>query len=493
MTRVPTTASRRARQALPLACALLLSACSLAPEYHQPAPDMPVSWKLEAPWRTATPRDDMPKGAWWLRYRDPTLDALQDKLLAANPSLEVAGARLAQARAQATAATAGLFPTIGTNARVQRLKISGNRPLTSYDSPLYETVQNDYTLSFNASYEVDLFGRVRNSVAAARANAEQSAADLRNARLVLTAELASNYVNLRALDNEMDVVRRSVALQRRALELITARYDGGAASGLEVAQQQALLDNTLTQIDVLARQRAQFEHAIASLTGTPAPQFELAPAVTDMTPPAIPLGVPSDVLERRPDVASAERAMAAANAQIGVARAAFYPSFMINGGYGVDSRLLGALFDGPSTLWNLGVSMAQTLFDGGRIGANVDFARAGYQATAANYRRVVLVAMQEVQDGISGLAALERASAQARTAVADSRKVLDMATARYSGGATTYLDVITAQQAVLNTERQAAQLDGQRMLVSVFLVKALGGDWESAPAVADNGGAPAAP
>ncbi|ARP81557.1 RND transporter [Bordetella genomosp. 8] len=462
-----------------LAAPLLLSACAVGPDYATPKVDVPVTWKLESPWRQATPADALDKGEWWLRYNDPTLNRLQAQALDANPTLAISAARLAQARANADVSRSGLFPALSAGTRVSRFKISGNRPLTNYASPQYSTVQNDYNFSFNASYEVDLFGRVSRSVEATSATAQQAEADLANARLVLTAELAANYVNLRALDTEIDVVNRSVALQRRALELITARYDGGAASGLEVAQQQALLDNTLTQVEVLARQRAQFEHAIASLTGTPAPNFELPPQplTAAMMPPAIPLGLPSDLLERRPDIAAAERAMAASNAQIGVATAAFYPSIMLNPSIGADSREIGALLDAPSLLWSVGVSAVQTLFDAGRTRANVNFARAGYDATVANYRRVVLGAMQEVEDGITGLAALDRATAQSQRAVADARKVLDMAADRYSGGATTYLDVITAQQAVLNTERQAAQLKGQHLLVSVFLVKALGGDW----------------
>jgi NodT family efflux transporter outer membrane factor (OMF) lipoprotein len=476
----------------PLALLPLLSGCAVGPDYQKPKPDLPVTWKLESPWRQATPGDALDKGEWWLRYNDPTLDRLQQQVLAANPTLAIAKARLAQARAQADVSRAGLFPQLNAGARVSRFKISGNRPLTNYASPQNSTVQNDYTFSFNASYEVDLFGRVSRSVETTQATAQQAEADLANARLVLTAELAATYVNLRALDTEIDVVNRSVALQRRALELITARYDGGAASGLEVAQQQALLDNTLTQVEVLAKQRSQFEHAIASLTGTPAPNFELPPQplTASMMPPAIPLGLPSDLLERRPDIAGAERAMAAANAQIGVATAAFYPSVMLNPSIGADSREIGTLLDAPSLLWSIGVSAVQTIFDAGRTRANVNFARAGYEATVANYRRVVLGAMQEVEDGITGLAALDRASAQSLKAVTDARKVLDMAADRYSGGATTYLDVITAQQAVLNTERQAAQLKGQQLLVSVFLIKALGGDWTH-PATAMQPASPA--
>jgi multidrug efflux system outer membrane protein len=222
----------------------------------------------------------------------------------------------------------------------------------------------------------------------------------------------------------------------------------------------------------------QFENAIASLVGTPAPAFALPPKLARVSPPAIPIGVPSDVLERRPDVAAAERAMAAANAQIGIARAAFYPSIILGPSIGYQSRTLSRLFDAPSMIWSLGVSLLQPLFTAGRLKANEDFATAGYEATVANYRRVVLTAMQEVEDGILGGAALERAYTQSLAAVDSARRVLDLATARYEGGVATYLDVITAQQALLNGERQASQLQGQRLLVSVFLVKALGGDWQ---------------
>jgi len=468
---------------LALAAAATLAACAAGPDYVKPTLPMPPAWKLEAPWREGAPADAAAKGAWWQRYGDAQLDQLQAQARANNATLAVAAARLAQARAAVDSASAARFPQLALGARAQRLKISANRPLSNYASPNYSTVQNDATLSLNVGYEVDLAGRVQRSVEGARASAEQSAADFENTRLLLSADLASAYFNLRALDTEIDVLARSIALQQRAFELISARHDLGAATGLDVAQQQALLDTTRVQVDVLARQRGQFEHAIATLTGNAAPTFALAPAVQTQLPPAVPLGVPSDVLERRPDVASAERAMAAANAQIGVARAAFYPSVFIAPSLGVDSRVLSSLFDAPSLLWSVGVSATEVLFDGGRLNANVDVARAGYDATVANYRRVVLTAMQEVEDGITGSASLERAHTQALAAVASARRVLEMATARYEGGATTYLDVITAQQALLVTERQAAQLLGQRLLTSVFLVKALGGDWQ-APRVA---------
>ena len=471
----------------PILVAVLLSACVAGPDYVKPPLDMPAAWKTETPWRAVAPDDAAAKGPWWQRFGDAQLDQLQAQALANNPTLVLANARLAQARATLAGVSAARFPQLAVGARAQRLRISANRPLSNYSSPNFSTVQNDAALSFTVGYEADLAGRVQRSVEGARASAEQSAADFENTRLLLGTDLAAAYFNLRALDIEIDVLRRSIALQQRAFDLVSSRHDLGAASGLDVAQQQALLDTTRVQVDVLARQRGQFEHAIATLTGTASPLFALAPEVRAFVPPAIPAGVPSDVLERRPDVASAERAMAAANAQIGVAKSAFYPSVMLAPSIGVDSRTLGALFDAPSLLWSLGVSATQTLFDGGRLNANVDFARAGYEGTVANYRRVVLTAMQEVEDGITGSAALERAHTQALTAVESAHRVLDMATARYEGGATTYLDVITAQQAVLVSERQAAQLLGQRLLTSVFLFKALGGDWQAARVAAAPG------
>lgn len=469
---------------LPAGAALLLAACAAGPAYVKPALDMPVAWQLEAPWRTGTPSDVAAKGPWWERFGDPQLNALEQKAMAGNQTLVAAHARLAQARASVSASSASLFPQVSLGARAARQKISANRPLTNYNSPNFSTIQNDYAASLSVSYEVDLAGRVQGVIDGAEASAAQSAADLENTRLVLASDLAVNYFSLRALDTELDVLARSIALQRRALVLATDRHDLGATSGLDMAQQQALLDTTLTQVDVLKRQRAQFEHAIATLTGTPAPQFALAPQLTLMAPPAIPLGIPSDVLERRPDVASAERAMAVANAQIGVANAAFYPSVILAPSVGVDSRLFASLFDAPSLLWSVGVSATQSLFDGGRISANIDFARAGYDVTVANYRRVVLTAMQEVEDGISGVASLDRAYSQAQRAIESASRVLAIANDRYEGGVASYLDVITAQQSQLNSERQAAQLLGQRLLVSVFLVKALGGDWQGAQGVA---------
>jgi NodT family efflux transporter outer membrane factor (OMF) lipoprotein len=467
---------------LAVAAAALLAGCAMGPAYERPAVEVPAQWKLDEPWRVARPEDAVVRGAWWKRFGDSQLDALADQALAASPTLEAATARLEQARASVDLSAAGLFPQLSLATRAVRQRISANRPLSNYSSPNFSTVQNDFTLTFSVAYEADLWGRVRGGVAAARASAQQSEADWQNVRLVLTTDLAANYFNLRELDVELDVLAQSIALQRRALDLATARHDLGAASGLDVAQQQSLLDSTLTQVDVLKRQRDQFEHAIASLVGRPAPLFSIAPHAVDRIAPAIPLGLPSDVLQRRPDVASAERAMAAANAQIGVARAAYFPSVTIGPTFGDESRAIASLFDAPSLVWSLGVSVLQPVFDAGRIDANVRIAQAGYQLAAANYKRTVLTAMQEVEDGITGSAALDRAIGQARLAVASAQKVLQIAEDRYEGGATSFSDVILAQQALLNAQRLLAQLTGQRMLAAVFLVKALGGDWVPPPA-----------
>ena len=474
------TARRLCTAACVLLASLGLAGCVTAPAYVKPEVMVPPSWSGEGPWRAAQPADTQPKGSWWERFGDADLNALEQQAMSANQTLAAAQSRLLQARATLGGNAANTMPQVGAGLRAQRLEISANRPLTNYAAPNWQTIQNDYVPTFAVNYEIDLAGRVKSLVDGARASLEQAGADLENTRLILAADLASNYFNLRALDSELDVLTRSIALQQSSLELAIHRHDLGVASGLDVAQQQALLDTTLTQVDILKRQRAQLEHAIATLVGTPAPQFVLPVKVSPMTPPLIPVGIPSEVLQRRPDVASAERAMAAANAQIGVANAAFYPSlnFGLNGG--LDSRLFSEVMNGPSIFWSMGVSATQTLFDGGRIQSNVDFTRAGFEVAVANYRRVVLTAMQEVEDGISSVNAIDRAYNQAQKAIESNRRVLQIAFDRYQGGIANSQDVIIAQQSQLNSERLAAQLLGQRLLTSVFLVKALGGDWQAA-------------
>jgi NodT family efflux transporter outer membrane factor (OMF) lipoprotein len=302
---------------------------------------------------------------------------------------------------------------------------------------------------------------------------------------VLLATLVSDYFSLRELDAEIEVVRRSLVLQKDALTFVTSRHELGFATGLDLAQQQALYDASATQVELLQVQRAQFEHAIATLIGTPAPSFAL-PASNESPPlPTLPVGLPSDLLQRRPDVASAERAMAAANARIGVARAAYYPSIDLLPGFGTptagwESNTLSTLFAAPSRLWSIGVSATQTLFDAGKIRANVRFADADYTAAVASYRQTVLTAMEEVENGITGLATLERAGRQANASVSSAQRAFDIATDRYKGGVDTYLDVITAQQILLTNQRQAVQIQGQQFATAVFLVKALGGGWNGA-------------
>jgi multidrug efflux system outer membrane protein len=468
-----------------LSAAALLAGCA-APKYDPPKLEMPLAWKVEAPFREGTPSDLLPKGRWWERFGDPKLSELTDQALAGNPTLATAYQRLAQARSTLASVSGQAVPQVSIPLRAQRFRITENRPLNNYAAPQFSTTQNDFAYGLSASYEVDLSGRVSSAIAGARASLEQASADLENVKLLLTADLATAYFNLRQTDVELDVVTKSIDLQRRSLGIARTRHDLGAGSGLDVAQQQALIDATLTQVDILRRQRALFEHAIATLTGTPAPLFTLAADLREMTPPAVPIGVPSDILERRPDVAAAERAMAVANAQVGVANAAFYPSITLGATVGQQSRDIDTLFQKPSLVWSLGVNLLQPLIDGGRIRANFDFAKSGYEITAANYRRVVLNAMQEAEDGIIGLAALERASVQSRVSVDSSQKVLDLVTTRYEGGVASPLEVIVAQQQLLNNQRLASQLVGQRLLTSVFLVKALGGDWEGPQKVSSN-------
>ena len=350
-----------------LTASALLAGCATAPTYTKPPVDMPVTWQTQAPWRTGVPNDLAAKGPWWERFNDVQLNDLEEKAMLNNQTLAAANARLAQARATLTSMSASLFPQLSMGTRLLNQRISANRPLTKPNTPNFSTIQNDILPSLAVSYEVDLAGRVQSLVEGATATAEQSAADFENTKLLLTADLAINYFNLRALDADLEVLSKSIDLQKKLLVLATDRHDLGATSGLEMAQQQALLDTTLSQVHLLKRQRAVFEDAIATLTGTPAPQFSIAPQTRLAPPPDVPLGIPSDVLERRPDVALAERAMAAANAQIGVANAAFYPSVILGPTFGLESSSLPRLFSAPSMVWSLGVSATQVLIDGGRI------------------------------------------------------------------------------------------------------------------------------
>jgi multidrug efflux system outer membrane protein len=453
--------------------------CTVGPGYRRPTAPVPDTWKGEGPWQTAAPKDAIPKGAWWQIFHDAELDRLEHELLQANQSLAAAEDRLSQARSQARIATAAYFPTLSANPGAQRQRISGNRPLSGSTVATAPVTQNVFTVPFSVTYELDLFGRVRRNLEAANASLQGSAADLENVRLVLTAELAADYFNLRELDREAGVVRQSVEIQQKGLDLVNHRHEGGVANGLEVAQQAALLDSTATQLQLVLQQRAQFEHAIAVLTGKSASVFSVAEAPFDAAPPAIPTGVPSEILERRPDVATSERQMAFENAQVGLAMTAFYPHITLGGMGGWESRDIATLISAPSAMWSLGGDLLQPILNGGRNRANLAASRAAYDESVANYREAVLVAFQQVEDGLSGLALLNQAAKTQQAAVADSRRALDIANSRYVGGVTTYLDVITAQSTLLNNERLATQLLGQQMVTSVFLVKALGGAWDA--------------
>ncbi len=479
------------RAAILAAVALLglAAGCTVGPRYSRPAAPAPApdAWKTQPPWQQAAPKDSIPKGAWWQVFHDPALDAYEQQLLQANQSLVAARDRLDQARSLARVASADMFPQLSADPSALRERGAGNRPLNGQvqtivngvAQPLAPYTQNVFTIPFSLSYEADLFGRVRRNVEAANASLQSTAADLQNVQLVLTAELAADYFTLRELDAEFEVVQESVGYQRKGLDLVNNRHDGGIASGLEVAQQAALLDSTVSQLSLVQESRAQYEHAIAVLVGQPAFSLNLPVAPLRATPPPVPLGVPSDVLERRPDISAAERMMAYENAQVGIARTAFYPHITLSGSGGWQSRDLGSLLNAPSLFWSLGADALQPIFEGGRNRANLAAARAAYDQSVANYRQSVLTAFQEVEDGISNLSTLSQALATQGAAVDDARRELEIANNRYIGGVTSYLDVINAQTTLLVSERLQTQLLGQQMVSSVYLVKALGGGWDA--------------
>jgi NodT family efflux transporter outer membrane factor (OMF) lipoprotein len=461
--------------------------CAVGPDYHRPAAELPPSWQPAAPWHEAAPSDAKLKGNWWELFQDAALNPLVERALRTNQNLAVASARLDQARSQVTVARSFLYPDVALQASAARNKSSANRPLSAYGTPNQSTVQNNFTFGPTVSYELDLFGRVRRQLEGTRAAAEQAAADFENTRLILTAQLATDYFTLRELDTEIDVVNHSLDLERDALKFITSRHELGFATGLDLAQQQALVENSAAQLELLQVQRAQNEHAIATLVGTPAPGFSIAPVVSAGNLPPLPLGLPSDLLQRRPDVASAERAMASANARIGVARAAYFPTIQLSPlvpTVGWQSTAVSSLFSAPSQLWAAGLSATQTLFDAGRTGANVHIAEQDYTAAVATYRQTVLSAMEEVENGITGLTSLDRAAKQADASVDSAQRAFDIANERYKGGVAIYLDVLTAQQALLGNQRQAVQIHGQQFLTTVYLVKASGGGWQELSATA---------
>jgi multidrug efflux system outer membrane protein len=479
------------RRTIPLVVLLLAfsAGCTVGPHYSRPAAPTPApdAWKTQPPWEQAAPKDSIPKGAWWQIFHDPALDAYEQQLLQTNQSLEAARDRLTQARSLARVATADMFPQLSADPAAYRERGSANRPLNGAGptivngvaQPVQPYTQNVFTIPFSLNYEVDLFGRVRHNVEAANASLQSTAADLQNVQLVLTAELAADYFSLRELDAEFDVVQESVGYQRKGLDLVNNRHEGGVASGLEVAQQAALLDSTLSQLALVKQSRAQYEHAIAVLVGQSASNLNVPVEPLRATPPPIPLGVPSDVLERRPDISTAERMMAYENAEVGIARSAFYPHITLSGSGGWQSVELGPLLNAPSLFWSLGADALQPILQGGRNRANLAAAHAAYDQSVANYRQAVLTAFQQAEDGISNLSTLAQALSTQAAAVEDARRALAIANNRYVGGVTTYLDVITAQTTLLTSQRLETQLLGQQMVSAVYLVKALGGGWDA--------------
>jgi multidrug efflux system outer membrane protein len=459
--------------------ALCTVGCTVGPNYHRADAPAATHWDVAEPWRESAPKDALGKGDWWEVFRDDDLNGFEHDALQSNQTIKISVARLEQARALAAVQISTQFPQFSTGLSPERQRLSGNRPPNSSFTVLGPVTQNSYTLPFTVNYELDIFGRRRRSIEAAQASYQSNAADLENVRLLITSELAGDFFSLRQLDTQISLLSRTVDALSKGLDLVNSRYHGGVASGLDVAQEETLLDTTRTQLTLLNQQRKQFEDAIAVLVGKSAPDFHIAARELAVQPPTLNAGLPSDLLERRPDIAEAEREMAVANAQIGVAKAAYYPSFNLFANGGWQAADIAKLASIQSTFWAIGANVAESIFTGGARRAQVQYAQAGYDATVANYRGTVLQAFREVQDSLTGLTVLDQAFQSQQQAVDASRRNLDIATNRYKGGLVSYLDVVTAQQTLLTNEQELAILQGQKLVTSVLLVKALGGGWDA--------------
>ena len=464
----------------------LLGGCSLAPAYKTPSTAAPApSYREVGDWKQAEPADAVARGPWWGIFQDRELDALENRVGASNQNLKAALARLQEARAQTRIARAGYFPTITADANAARERQSINSP--TYNS-LKPGAFNDFQLEGDFSYEIDVFGRVRNTVASARATQEASAADLAVLDLSSHAELASDYFTLRSDDAQASLLDHTVADYAQALKLTENLYNGGAAPLSDLEQARAQLETAKTQAADILLRRAQTEHAIAVLIGEQASTFHIdpAPLPADIAPPAVDPGLPSALLERRPDVAGAERLVAAANARIGVARAAYFPVFSLTAVAGFESMAISNWITAPSRLWSLGASSPAaapagvlTLFDGGLHRAQSAYAHAQYDEQVADYRGTVLTAYQEVEDNLAALRELQKESVSEAAAVAATASALQQAQYRYQGGIVTYLEVVTEENAALSAQLSAADIQVRRLNASVLLVKALGGSWEN--------------
>jgi NodT family efflux transporter outer membrane factor (OMF) lipoprotein len=457
------------------ALTLTLSACSLAPPLKTPVVPAGDAYKEIGPWTQAQPADRLPRDSWWALYGNAELDGLEKGLIDGNPTLAAALANYAQARALADQARAGLFPTLSLNGSAARNRESINAPLRGPTTPTYF---NANTLGGSVSYELDLWGQIRNEVAAGEANAAASAADLENARLSLIAQLVDDYIQLRSLDRDSAILDETVQAFTRALKLTEQRHDAGIAPGLDVSQAQTQLNAALSQAAQTHAARALMEHAIAALLGVSASTFSLKPAIVAIDLPQIPSGVPTTLLERRPDIAAAQRRMIAANANIGVARAAYFPTLTLGAQGGFQSTAVSNWLSAPSSFWAIGPNALLSVFDGGLRRAQVAQARAEFDASAANYRGIVVSAFQQVEDSLATLNHFREASIDEKAAVDAAQRTLDFSMALYKQGATDYLTVVTSQTALLQTQLEALNLDTTQLTASVDLIRALGGGWE---------------
>jgi NodT family efflux transporter outer membrane factor (OMF) lipoprotein len=426
-------------------------------------------------WKPAQPNDQSLSANWWEIFQDPQLNALEAQVSVSNQNLKAAEAQYTQARALVRYQRANYFPTITAGASATRNRISNHRPASIVSNGI---TYNDFQVPFELSYQLDVWGRVRRTVESYREQAQASAADLAAVNLSMHAQLALDYFQARTLDAEEQLLNSTVTQYQQALELIENRYAGGIASDLEVEQARTQLETTRAQAIDVGVGRAQFEHAVAVLIGKPPASFSLAPLPLTAPPPSIPVGLPSDLLERRPDIASAERLMASANAQIGVAKAAYYPLVNLAATGGFESGSITTLLTGPSILWSAGPSALLTVFDFGRRRAASDQAIAAYDQAVANYRQTVLTGFQQVEDNVAALRILEHEAQVQNTAVDAAEKYLALANTRYTGGVTSYLEVTTAQSAALSDEITAVNILGRRMVDAVALIEALGGGWD---------------
>jgi NodT family efflux transporter outer membrane factor (OMF) lipoprotein len=462
-----------------------LAGCSFAPVYHVPESAAPApTYNETRDWKPAAPADAVSRGDWWTVFHDPQLDALEAQVAGANQDLKAAIARLDQARALTREARSAYFPTVSAGASATRTRVSPNAVRFVPGKQTY----NDFVLDADVSYEVDLWGQVRNAVASARASEQASSGDLATLDLSLRAELATDYFTLRSLDAQQALLDRTVVDYADALKLTRNLYEGGAGVISDVEQAQSQLESARTQAEDTRLQRAQTEHAIAVLVGQAATGFHIDPNPLPLAaqPPPIDPGLPSALLERRPDVAAAERRVAAANAQIGVTRAAWFPVFTLTGLAGFESLHSGSWIGAPSRMWSVGPSLLQTVFDGGLRSAQNDAARASYDEQAAQYRRTVLTAYQEVEDNLAALHHLANESVSEAAAVKATQGALQQAEYRYKGGATTYLEVVTTENLALAAELSAVNIQLRRMNAAVLLVKALGGGWQRGQEVDTN-------